>query len=74
MNHDRISNYIPSISMLMNRICMAFNGLLRPNIVLREMSARADTAVLSWKARKCWMLWKIVFPAVNTLLGHRGRT
>lgn len=52
-NHGPVSKSIPSISMLINRICIAFNGLLRPNIVLREMSASADTAVLSWKARKC---------------------
>lgn len=46
----------------MKRICIAFRGLLRPNKVLREMRARAETAVLSWKARKCWILLKIVLP------------
>ena len=30
--------YIPSMRMLMNRICMAFNGLLKPRSVLQVMS------------------------------------
>ena len=29
---------VPSIRMLMNRICMAFNGLLKPRSVLQVMS------------------------------------
>ena len=48
--------------MLMKRICIAFNGLLRPSIVLRVMRVRAAAAVLSWKARKFWMLWKMDLP------------
>lgn len=51
----------------MNKICIAFRGLLRPNIVLSEMRARAETAVDSWKARNCWMLWKMVFPKKRTV-------
>jgi hypothetical protein len=43
---------IPSMRMLMNRICIALSGLLRPNIVLRVISVRAAAAVLSWKDRK----------------------
>lgn len=46
----------------MNRICMAFNGLLNPNIVLRVINVRAATAVLSWNDKKFWMLWKMDFP------------
>ena len=36
----------------MNKICIAFSGLLSPNIVLSVMSVRAAAAVLSWKDRK----------------------
>ena len=49
--------------MLMNRICIAFKGLLSPNNVLRVMRVRAAHAVLSWNDRKFWMLWKMDFPA-----------
>ena len=48
----------------MNRICIALRGLLRPNIVLSVMSVSAAAAVLSWKDRKFWMLWKIDLPAI----------
>ena len=51
--------------MLMNRICMAFRGLLRPKNVLRVISVSAATAVLSWNDKKFWMLWKIDFPMVT---------
>ena len=43
---------IPSMRMLMNRICIALSGLLSPNIVLRVISVSAAAAVLSWKDRK----------------------
>jgi hypothetical protein len=43
---------IPSMRMLMNRICMGFSGLLSPNIVLRVINVSAAAAVLSWKERK----------------------
>ena len=56
----------PSIRMLMNSICMAFNGLLRPNRVLKVISVSAATAVLSWKDRKFWMLWKIDLPTSSS--------
>ena len=49
----------------MNRICIALRGLLRPNIVLSVMSVSAAAAVLSWKERKFWMLWKIDLPAIT---------
>lgn len=43
---------IPSMRMLINRICMAFSGLLSPNIVLSVINVSAAAAVLSWKERK----------------------
>jgi hypothetical protein len=43
---------IPSIRILMNRICIAFKGLLSPNIVLSVISVNAAAAVLNWKDRK----------------------
>jgi hypothetical protein len=43
---------IPSMRMLMNRICIAFSGLLSPNIVLSVINVSAAAAVLSWKERK----------------------
>ena len=46
----------------MNRICMAFRGLLSPKNVLRVISVSAAQAVLSWKDRKFWMLWKMDLP------------
>jgi hypothetical protein len=46
----------------MKRICIALRGLLRPSIVLRVMRVRAAAAVLSWNARKFWMLWNIDLP------------
>ena len=49
--------------MKMKRICIAFNGLLNPNIVLSVISVSAATAVLSWNERKFWMLWKIDLPS-----------
>jgi hypothetical protein len=52
----------------MNRICMAFSGLLRPNIVESVMRVSAAAAVLSWKERKFWILWNILFPEID----HRG--
>jgi len=52
----------PSIRMLIKRICIALRGLDRPSIVLRVISVRAAAAVLSWNARKFWMLWKIDLP------------
>lgn len=51
--------------MLMKRICIAFRGLLIPRTVVSDISARAETAVLSWNARKCWILWKIVLPVIR---------
>lgn len=44
---------------------MAFSGLLNPSIVLSVMSVRAAAAVLSWKAKKFWMLWKMDFPSAS---------
>jgi hypothetical protein len=38
--------------MLMNRICIAFNGFERPRSVLRVINVSAAAAVLSWKDRK----------------------
>lgn len=52
----------PSMRILINRICIAFRGLLNPKNVLRVISVRAATAVLSWNERKFWMLWKIDLP------------
>ena len=36
----------------MNKICIAFKGLLNPKNVLSVISVRAATAVLSWNDRK----------------------
>ena len=46
----------------MNRICIAFRGLLNPNSVLSVINVSAAAAVLSWNARKFWILWKIDLP------------
>ncbi len=47
----------------MKRICMALSGLLSPKNVLSVISVRAAQAVLSWKDRKFWILWKMDLPA-----------
>jgi hypothetical protein len=47
----------------MNKICIAFNGLLSPKNVLSVISVSAATAVLSWNDKKFWMLWKMDLPA-----------
>jgi hypothetical protein len=47
---------IPSIKILMNKICIAFKGLLSPNMVLSVMSVNAAAAVLNWNDRKFWIL------------------
>ncbi len=52
----------PSMRILINRICIAFNGLLSPSIVLSVISVSAAAAVLSWNERKFCMLWNIDFP------------
>lgn len=57
--------YSPSMSILMNRICIALSGLLRPKSVLSVINVRAAAAVLSWKARKFWMLWNMDLPATS---------
>ena len=49
---DSESEDAPSIRMLINRICIAFRGLLRPKNVLSVISVNAAMAVLSWKDRK----------------------
>lgn len=49
--------------MLINRICIAFRGFGNRKKVLSVMSVRAATAVLSWKDKKFWMLWKMDLPA-----------
>ena len=51
------------MSMLINRICIAFKGLLSPNMVLKVISVKAAAAVLSWNDKKFWMLWNIDLPA-----------
>jgi hypothetical protein len=43
---------IPSMRMLMNKICIGLSGLLSPNIVLSVINMSAAAAVLSWKERK----------------------
>ena len=48
--------------MLMKRICIAFRGLSSPKNVLNVISVSAAHAVLSWKDRKFWMLWKMDLP------------
>lgn len=40
----------------MNKICIAFKGLLNPNIVLNVMRVSAAAAVLSWNDKKFWIL------------------
>ena len=47
---------LPSIRMLINRICIGFKGLSSPSIVLTVISVNAAAAVLSWKDKKFWML------------------
>ena len=54
----------PSMRILINKICMALRGLLKPNIVLRVIKDKAATAVLSWNDRKFWILWKIDLPNI----------
>jgi hypothetical protein len=53
---------VPSMRMLMKRICIAFKGLLKPKKVLNVIKVKAATAVLSWNERKFWILWNIDFP------------
>jgi hypothetical protein len=53
---------IPSIRILINKICIAFKGLLSPKKVLSVINVNAAIAVLSWKDKKFWILWKIDFP------------
>jgi len=55
-------SYAPSIRMLINKICIAFNGFGNRKKVLSVMSVSAATAVLSWKDKKFWMLWKMDLP------------
>lgn len=57
--------------MLINRICMAFKGLLSPKNVLNVINVRAAAAVLSWKVKKFWMLWKIDLPEGKEIQGHK---
>jgi hypothetical protein len=42
----------PSMSILMNRICIELSGFVSPNIVLKVINVSAAAAVLSWKERK----------------------
>jgi hypothetical protein len=56
----------PSIRILIKRICIAFNGLSSPIIVLTVISVKAAAAVLNWNERKFWMLWNIDLPVVRT--------
>ena len=49
--HDS-NDVIPSMRILINRICMALRGLLNPKNVLIVMSERAAITVLSWNERK----------------------
>ena len=61
---------VPSIRILINRICIAFNGFSRPNKVLRVISVRAAAAVLSWKAKKLLILWNIDLPSEPSSVLH----
>lgn len=54
---------VPSIRILMKRICIGLRGLLSPKNVLSVIKVNAAAAVLSWKDKKFWMLWKMDFPA-----------
>ena len=54
---------IPSMRILINKICMALRGLLNPKKVLIVIRVRAATAVLNWNDKKFWILWNIDFPA-----------
>ena len=53
--------------MLMNRICIALRGLLRPKKVLSVIRVSAAIAVLSWNERKFCILWNIDFPGKNDI-------
>ena len=54
---------IPSMRILINKICMALRGLLNPKKVLIVINVSAATAVLNWNDKKFWILWNIDFPA-----------
>ena len=54
---------IPSMRILINKICMALRGLLNPKKVLIVINMSAATAVLNWNDKKFWILWNIDFPA-----------
>jgi hypothetical protein len=59
--------FIPSMRILMKRICIALRGLLRPRTVLSVIKVKAAAAVLNWKARKFWMLWNIDLPGTTSI-------
>lgn len=69
MNRRR---FIPSMRILMKRICIALSGLLNPSTVLSVIKVNAAAAVLNWKARKFWMLWNIDLPERQKSLADRG--
>lgn len=48
---------------LIQRICIAFNGVLKPRHVQTSTSDRLAALVLSWNVRKFWMLLKMPFPS-----------
>jgi len=62
------SQSVPSIRILMKRICIGLRGLLSPKHVLSVIKVNAAAAVLSWNDKKFWMLWKMDFP-VRSLAG-----
>lgn len=47
---------VPSIKILINKICIAFRGLSKPSIVLSVISVNAAAAVLSWNDKKFCIL------------------
>lgn len=59
---------LPSIRILINKICIAFSGLLSPNIVLSVISVNAAAAVLNWNDRKFCMLWNIDLPSQKSII------
>lgn len=67
-----ITQNSPSIRMLINKICMAFSGLLYPRNVLSVIKESAAAAVLSWKHKKFWILWKIDFPVFSASINGAG--
>lgn len=61
----------PSIIILIQRICMAFNGFGIPIRVERAINDSAAIDVLNWNRTKFRMLWKIPLPSSIAALKNK---